>query len=165
MRNWKIGIDTGKHGGIVALNFKNEIINKWVMPLDSDGEIDLQALDIIFKGLSTSVYGDTIVTIEDPGKHAKSSQAIGGMRYGFGVVKQACVSNGISFHTTSSRVWQSFYWDKRGDKTTKEKALEEAKDMWPDEPFLHPGKPRSKKAHDGLVDAALIAMFGITWIY
>ena len=158
----KIGIDTGKHGGIVALNSKNEIIGKWVMPLDVVGEIDLHALDVIFKGLRPSVYGDTIVTIEDPGRHAKSSQAIGGMRYGFGVVKQACVSNGISFHTTSSRVWQSYYWTQRGDKTTKEKALEVAKNMWPKEPFLHPGKPRSKKAHDGLVDAALIALFGIT---
>ena len=161
----KIGIDTGKHGGIVALNFKNEIIGKWVMPLDVGGEIDLQALDVIFKGLRPKIYGDAIVTIEDPGKHAKSSQAIGGMRYGFGVVKQACVSNGISFHTSSSRVWQSFYWTQRGDKTTKEKALEIATGMWPDEKFLHPGKPRSRKAHDGLVDAALIALFGLTWNY
>ena len=161
----KIGIDTGKHGGIVALNSKNEIIGKWVMPLDQSGEIDLQELDIIFKGLRPTVYGYAIVTIEDPGKHAKSSQAIGGMRYGFGIVKQACVSNGISFHTTSSRVWQSFYWTQRGDKTTKEKALEVANNTWPDEPFLHPGKPRSRKAHDGLVDAALIALFGLTWIY
>tara|TARA_B100001059_G_C17722629_1_gene521609 strand:+ start:60 stop:551 length:492 start_codon:yes stop_codon:yes gene_type:complete len=161
----KIGIDTGKHGGIVALNSKNEIIGKWVMPLDESGEIDLHALDVIFKGLRPTVYGYAIVTIEDPGKHAQSSQAIGGMRYGFGVVKQACVSNGISFHTTSSRVWQSYYWTHRGDKTTKQKALEEAKDMWPEESFLHPGKPRSKKAHDGLVDAALIALFGLTWIH
>ena len=158
----KIGIDTGKHGGIVALNSKNEIIGKWVMPLDLDGEIDLEALDLIFKGLRPTVYGDTIVTIEDPGKHTKSSQAIGGMRYGFGVVKQACVSNGIRYNTTSSRVWQLYYWSNRGDRTTKEKALEVAKNMWPEEPFLHPGKPRSKKAHDGLVDAALIALFGIT---
>jgi len=30
---------------------------------------------------------------------------------------------------------------------------------------LHPGKPRSRKAHDGLVDAALIAIYGITWIF
>jgi len=30
----KIGIDTGKHGGIVALNINNVIIGKWVMPLD-----------------------------------------------------------------------------------------------------------------------------------
>ena len=161
----KIGIDTGKHGGIVALNSKNEIIGKWVMPLDVGGEIDLHALDIIFKGLRPTVYGYATVTIEDPGKHAKSSQAIGGMRYGFGVVKQACVSNGISFHTTSSRVWQSYYWSNRGDRTTKEKALEVAKNTWPEEPFLHPGKPRSKKAHDGLVDAALIALFGLTWIH
>lgn len=161
----KIGIDTGKHGGIVALNDKNEIIGKWVMPLDVVGEIDLHALDVIFKGLRPSVYGDTIVTIEDPGKHAKSSQAIGGMRYGFGIVKQACVSNGIRYNTTSSRVWQSYYWSNRGDRTTKEKALEVAKNMWPDEPFLHPGKPRSRKPHDGMVDAALIALFGLTWIY
>jgi hypothetical protein len=161
----KIGIDTGKHGGIVALNSKNDIIGKWVMPLDSDGEINLKALDVIFKGLRPTVYGRAIVTIEDPGKHAKSSQAIGGMRYGFGVVKQACVSNRISFHITSSRVWQSFYWTDRGDKTTKEKALEVATGIWPEELFLHSGKPRSKKAHDGLVDAALIALFGITCIY
>ena len=87
------------------------------------------------------------------------------MRYGFGIVKQACVSNGISFYTTSSRVWQSYYWTNKGDKTTKEKAIEVTKDFWPDEPFLHPEKPRSKKAHDGLIDAALIAFFGSTWIY
>ena len=161
----KIGIDTGKHGGIVALNSNNVIIGKWVMPLDQDGEIDLHELDVIFKELRPTVYGYAIVTIEDPGKHAKSSQAIGGMRYGFGIVKQACVSNGISFHTTSSRVWQSYYWTKRDDKTTKEKALEVAHDLWPDETFLHPGKPRSRKAHDGLVDAALIAIYGITWIF
>ena len=161
----KIGIDTGKHGGIVALNSSNDIIGKWVMPLDVDGEIDLHALDVIFKGFRRTVYGDAIVTIEDPGKHAKSSQAIGGMRYGFGIVKQVCVSNGIYFHTTSSRVWQSYYWTDKGDKTTKEKALEVTKDFWPEEPFLHPGKPRSKKAHDGLVDAALIALYGIVKLY
>ena len=161
----KIGIDTGKHGGIVALNLSNDIIGKWVMPLDADGEIDLHALDVIFRGFRPTVYGDAIVTIEDPGKHAKSIQAIGGMRYGFGVVKQACVSNGINFYTTSSRVWQSYYWTDKVDKTTKEKALEVANSIWQDEPFLHPGKPRSKKAHDGLVDAALIAFYGITWIY
>jgi hypothetical protein len=161
----KIGIDTGKHGGIVALNSNNVIIGKWVMPLDQDGEIDLHELDVIFKELRPTVYGYAIVTIEDPGKHAKSSQAIGGMRYGFGIVKQACVSNGISFYTTSSRVWQSYYWTKRDDKTTKEKALEVAHDLWPDETFLHPGKPRSRKAHDGLVDAALIAFLGETRIF
>jgi len=162
----KIGIDTGKHGGIVALNSNNFIIGKWVMPLDIGGEIDLKALDVIFKGFRPSVYGETIVTIEDPGKHAKSSQAIGGMRYGFGIVKQACVSNGISFHTTSSRVWQSYYWTNRDDNlTTKDKAYIVAHDLWQNESFLHPGKPRSRKAHDGLVDAALIALYGITWIY
>lgn len=161
----KIGIDTGKHGGIVALNSSNDIIGKWVMPLDADGEIDLHALDVIFKGFRPMVYGDAIVTIEDPGKHAKSSQAIGGMRYGFGIVKQACVSNGISFGTTSSRNWQSDYWIDKGDKTTKEKALECANNIWPDEKFLPLGKPRSRKAHDGLVDAALIAFYGSTWIY
>ena len=135
------------------------------MPLDVDGEIDLHALDVIFKGFRPTVYGNAIVTIEDPGKHAKSSQAIGGMRYGFGIVKQACVSNNILFFTTSSRVWQSHYWTEKGDKTTKEKALEVANSIWPEEKFLHSGKPRSKKAHDGLVDAALIALYGIVDLY
>ena len=154
-----VGIDNGLKGALCAISHSGKIIDKAPMPtieFDNKGECDeigvLKFLHDLYNRPEQIIVG-----IEEPLRHAKSSQAVRSMALGFGKIIGAMGAKGIPFRRMVIKDWQRALLGKNLAKgQTKKLALEKANALWPDECWLATG--RSRTPHDGLVDSALIAV-------
>lgn len=152
-----LGVDNGVSGGLVALSDQSQIVSMLPMPVlraRKGNEIDIKAVWDWIDGLDAREK--ITVVIEEPGG-SKSSKAANSMAGSFHALRALCVLKGLRWHRITPQSWQKEMLPgcKTGD--TKPRALAECKQLWPEEPFL--GSPRCKVAHEGLVDAALIAEY------
>lgn len=148
-----IGIDIGVKGGIAAL-YDNELIYQ---PL---GETKTW-IDWIkrFK------VKPQVVIIEDLhsifGASAKSNFQFG---VNNGIVIGALETMNYNYEKVAPKKWQKAIWMPsdlvpKGSKVdTKATSLNAAKRLYPEKTFLV--SPRSTVAHDGVVDAVLLATYG-----
>lgn len=167
-----VGIDPGKYGAIVRISTRG-VIKQWVMPLRSDGSIDLAELcRILSKLRAKKVALELTHSIYGTGKGSMFT-----MGRGLGNIEAALFCNGIPFEYVKPVDWQTRIWiesdiikkksknGKRLVNDTKATSLRAAKRLFPKNDFRygdnekrHKGRERSKD-HDGLVDAILIAQY------
>ena len=155
-----VGIDCGVRGGIVSLSRCGDLRMLAVMPTKKVGtkkKVDLESLVAIFGKLAR---GNPFVCIEDTGGHAPSAAGLRSMTYSFSSVETLCVAFKMPYRAVLARKWQSEFWKqpRGGKRDTKKLALISAKKMWSNQKWLE--NSRCRVAHDGLVDAALIAEYG-----
>jgi hypothetical protein len=154
-----VGIDNGLDGGLCAIStLHGSLVDAAVMPCRERGgkrEIDVTEAIRWVAGLESRV----LISLEEPLKHAKSSAAMRSMSISFGQLYGAFEARHYTVNPVQVGDWQTVMLGKRGSFacTTKERALEKASKIWPDERWL-PSK-RHRVAHDGIVDAALIAEY------
>lgn len=156
-----IGVDPGRKGALVAIDAANaEIAAKMVMPFDDDGDLDLYKINAFLSAhLPLKVFIEKSQAM--PGNGATSMY-----NYGFhnGQLVTLCrLRTSMLFEVRPSTWCKGLGWDKVWDGTRelegKEKSASIAQMLiWPGESFI--ASPRSKKPHDGMVDAALIAYYG-----
>lgn len=153
-----VGIDNGISGGLCALSaFDGAVLAHRAMPtieIAKKSEVDvltmLEWLEPYRK--------DMIVCIEEPLKHAKSSQAMRSMSISFGLIVGACQAKQYSIHRVQVKEWQDVILGKKLAKgMTKVAALVAANKLWPQQRWI--ATNRSKVPHDGMIDAALIAHY------
>ena len=144
-----LGIDTGTNGGLTFLGEDCMIKAIQIMPLISDFP-DLTGV--------THCFVEKAQTMSKNGKPqgAKSNFTTGqrlGELLGFMAAKKIPVS------LVHPRTWQAkLLGSKFAAGDSKKKAYEVARQLWPNESFLP--TPRCRKFHDGLVDSALLALYG-----
>lgn len=153
-----IGIDNGISGGLCALSaFDGAVLAHRAMPtkqVAGKTEVDIRALLDWLEPYRT----DMIVCIEEPLKHAKSSQAMRSMSISFGLIVGACEAKQFSVHRVQVKEWQDVVLGKKLAKgMTKVAALAVANKLWPQQRWIATNK--SKVPHDGMIDAALIAHY------
>lgn len=153
-----VGIDNGISGGLCALSaFDGAVLAYRAMPtieIAKKSEVDVFAL---LEWLEP-YRKDMVVCIEEPLKHAKSSQAMRSMSISFGLIVGACQAKQYSVHRVQVKEWQDVVLGKKLAKgMTKVAALVAANKLWPKEEWL--ATNRSKAPHDGMIDAALIAHY------
>jgi hypothetical protein len=153
-----VGIDNGISGGLCAIaDWSGDVIAHAAMPtntFDGKTEVDVRA---VLRWLEPYCR-NLIVCIEEPLKHAKSSQAMRSMSISFGKILGACEAKQYAVHRIQVKEWQDIMLGKRLAKgMTKVVALKKANDLWPEERWL--ASNRSKISHDGIVDAALISRY------
>jgi crossover junction endodeoxyribonuclease RuvC len=143
-----IGIDPGKKGGIAAVRSDGELLAYRPM-----GEA---------RDLAAFLMGRNIVRCYVERCQAMPSQGVKSMfTYGVGYGKILSVlevlNGGISFDTVPPQTWQKkvIPGTKKGE--TKKAALVKARQLFPQEQFVLEG---CRTAHDGIVDAVLIAEYG-----
>ena len=152
-----IGIDPGLHGGIAII--RPDLIETYPMPLLSSQK-GLNAYDHFwlkrFFELSTS---DSYAILEQqqamPKQGVVSMLTIG---YGFGTLKQGLVDFAIPHEIVRAQVWQKEFGISGRKGNTKAQALQICRDLFPNTNLL--ATERSKKPHEGIVDAILIAEYG-----
>jgi hypothetical protein len=154
-----IGVDNGISGALVALTaYSGIILDSILMPTRSTGtsrECDAVA---ICEWIEKFQYSDDIaVALETPSKHSPGTLALCSMWDCYGAIRGILESCGIKHVRIAPRTWQSVMLGVVPKGETKAYARAKAREIWPDEDWL--ATPRSKKAHEGLVDAALIAEF------
>lgn len=167
--------DPGKNGGLVVLNDFGKIVFSATIPKIANKEVDLKVLNqLIFSAKSFS--NEIHFIIEDVhsifGMSAKSNFEFGRV---CGMMEALIVANEIRYTKVQPKIWQKVSWEgvkpveiptnkktKTGEVKfkidTKATSLLAAKRLFPDYNFAPTS--RSKKEHDGLIDAALIAYYG-----
>ncbi len=154
-----IGIDNGLTGGIAILLQGKLFL--YVMPVLNDGKknrVDVLALRGI---LARYLNYDSFIIYESPAG-SKSVRAAVSMQDSFARVESVLILQAYKRESITSRKWQKMFWTvpkmAKGQKfDTKAAALNKAKQLWPNQDWRK--NERCKVAHDGLVDAALIAEY------
>jgi hypothetical protein len=154
-----IGIDNGISGSLVAISaYHGKVIDKILMPTrpsDKSRECDAVA---ICKFILKFTCNDVIaVALETPSKHSPGTLALCSMWDCYGVIRGILESCGIKHVRIAPRTWQAEMLGKVPKGETKAYARAKAAQIWHDEDWL--ATPRSKKAHEGFIDAALIAEY------
>jgi hypothetical protein len=152
-----IGIDNGLDGGLCAISaYSGDLIERIAMPtFQRAGKREVDAMSI-YKWF-VKMHTPATIVIEEPLKHAKSSQAMRSMGISFGKVMGMCEAYGLNIQPIEVRDWQTVMLGKVPKGQTKKFALTAAKKFLPDEKWL--ATKRSTTPHDGLVDAFLIAQY------
>ena len=153
-----VGVDNGNDGAIVALDHTGSIIYQTRMPTvpDTKGKlVDERAICRIIKDLN--MKGDVCVMLEEY-TFARQFTALKKMADSFATIRTITHLLGLPFTSITPKEWQLYYFKKpKGsqDWCTKVAALKAARELWGKHDFR--ATERSKIAHDGIVDAALIA--------
>jgi hypothetical protein len=155
-----VGIDNGLDGGLCAISAHNgSIIDKTPMPTymnKKKREVDTKAIQTWIRALNTPF----VIAIEEPLKHARSSQAMRSMSISFGKIVGMAESRDFELARIEVHDWQTAVLGKIPKGHTKIAALKVAKKLAPDEDWL--ATPRCTTPHDGMIDAFLIAKFYLT---
>lgn len=156
-----VGIDIGKHGAIAIMSV-DQSITYYPMPKIKD-EIDYNDLSHLLKGFSN--IGAHVV-FEKLGVIFGSSKTTAfSMGHQAGAIEMGCIAHGISFTKVRAVDWQKQMFQGvetitktgKSNKDTKAMALIAVKRIFPDLKLTF--GDRATKAHDGLVDAVLLAEY------
>jgi hypothetical protein len=153
-----VGIDNGLDGGICAISaFSGDLIAYTGMPCkERAGKREIDTLKVY--GWIMDLNTDARILIEEPLKHAKTSQAMRSMGISFGKLLGMCESHVLTVEPIEVAKWQKAMLGKVLKGQTKKVALEKAQAFEPEEQWL--ASPRCRVPHDGIVDAFLIAQYG-----
>lgn len=157
-----IGVDGGHSGGICVLQGKN-IIEKTVMPtMKTDGSRSEYDYMSIVKFLEK--YPDAIVIFEK----AHAMPVLGTVQafnFGksFGAMIGILSALRMRYHIVHAKTWQNLLFRDQPSGDTKAASRIVAQRLFPDESFV--ATTRSKKVHDGLTDATLLAYYGQNFLY
>ena len=161
------GVDLGLSGGIVALDNRNQIHAQWTFrKIDEPRRSTVHS--VIAEVIET--LGPVRLVIEQPPfmqrGGATNANAICGLWREFGQVLASVDMFALEFATVTPVQWQSRFWKREDAKTlglnSKQMALRAVAQFWPN----WSGSTRAgAKPHEGLVDAALLALWGKTQIW
>jgi len=154
-----IGIDNGLNGGIVAIDENQNIIKKYIMPVIKIGnknEFDVQKIADIF--VKCSIHQPRIYVCLE---HAHV-RPISGKRacfttgFCFGLMQGILETLDISYEIVNPKVWQKDIFQGTVSDT-KQASIIFCQRKWPNEDWT--ATERSKKSHDGMTDAACMALY------
>jgi len=157
-----IGIDNGVSGAIAVLTSYGALVDWAPMPIiraRKGNEIDVCAfwrwVDNATGGKTGE--GDAVFVLEEPGG-SKSARAAASMAASFGALRAALAIKQARWHRVTPQAWQRVLLPgcKKGE--SKARAIEAAGRLWPNESWR--ATERCTTAHDGGIDAALIAEYG-----
>ncbi len=154
-----VGIDPGLKGGIVVLGRIAGLIDRQVMPVTGN-VLDLKALDMAMREIRKE-YNTLHVYLE--AVHAMPKQGVSSsFKFGrlFGAVEMALVANLLPYTLVSPARWQrTMHLGIERSLGPKERSLTAAQRLCPGVDLR--ATERSKVPHSGLVDALLIAAYGL----
>jgi len=158
-----IGVDNGISGGLCAISgFHGLLLDSIAMPIEETNGKSEVCVRGVLHWLDQFSPLSTLIAIEEPLKHAKSSQAMRSMSISFGKILGLCETVKYPVYRVQVKEWQDIQLGKCLAKgQTKVKALAIANNLWPDENWL--ATSRSRTPHDGMIDAALIAHYYLNY--
>ena len=155
-----VGIDNGLTGGMCALcPVSGNVVDTAVMPLKKiEGRREIDAASLVDWLNCLDRLVDKVVVEESP-EHAPSAASMRSMSISFGKMIGAFELTGFRVQRVLVRDWQREMLGKKIPQgMTKPLALAYARRRWPERDWL--ASARCKLPHDGIIDAALIALYG-----
>lgn len=154
-----LGVDNGLNGGIVGINEKQEIVIKKIMPIikGDKNDFDVNAIAKIFEDLGDAYEGQVFVMLEKA-----QTRPVQGIRAAFstglcyGIFQGVLESNQLSYEVVNPTVWMKVVLAGFNSED-KKVSIQWCQRKWPNENWK--ATERSTKPHDGLTDAAAIAVY------
>ena len=154
-----IGIDNGLNGGIVIIDDTECVVTRLIMPtikIKKKNEFDVNTLVRFFVALNRE-YSNVNVMLEQahvrPISGKRASFTTG---FCFGMMQGLMGALGISYEIVSPQTWQKEILKKTG-KDSKQESISFCLRKWPSINWC--ATEKSKKPHDGLTDAACMALY------
>lgn len=151
-----IGVDNGLKGGLCAVGASGNLLGYSRMPvLKRAGK---EEIDIVKVRSWCYTYGDSFVFApEETPKHAETAQSMRSMALSYGKLLALAELSQWDLRPVEVKEWHKEMLGKKIPKgKTKEFALAAALALEPQETWV---PPMCRVAHDGVVDAYLIARF------
>lgn len=153
-----LGIDPGNTGGLVCIDDIGDVAGQWIMPTVDVGTkkkkrlvLDIYAVEMILMGIPG--LGGVAIEFQQPfPKQGLSST--GKLMRAFGQLEGIVMARGHRYELPRPAQWQKVLAGVEGEG--KQRAAIYAARRLPDLD-LYPG--RKRKPHDGLADAACIALW------
>ncbi len=151
-----LGIDPGVNGGLVVLDSMGNITQKTCMASPTQLRVwaewvSMNDINVFIEDIH-SMYGMSASSMWTLAKHCGALETLF-----------------IHAKFVQPKVWQKALWidskfDRKtlGAKYTKARSKETAASIWPTEKWL--ANERCRTPHDGMIDAALIALYGVKLI-
>ena len=166
-----IGIDPGLQGGVVIIPEEKEEIHPGGTAVRTKYEIETFTMPVIpigkKKAYNHLALRQFFVQFDAPlcyaileEQHAMPKQGVVSMMsigYGFGTLKQCLVDFTIPHEVVRAQVWQKEFGISGRKGNTKAQALQICQSLFPNLNLL--ATKLSKKPHEGIVDAVLIAEY------
>lgn len=169
MSKIRVGIDVGKDGGIAV--FVNDKLESLEVTPNIGTQIDLKRIVDILQSNNDGVHSDFHVVVENV--HAIGGSAAGAtfsFGWSLGILEGILVALSIPYTKVTPKDWQKELWQginpiiktpkgesKRKVVDTKATSLLAAQRLFPSVDFRK--SERASKAHDGMVDAILLAEY------
>lgn len=170
-----VGIDVGKSGGVTAIIESDDggvDIHSIVTPVLPDGDIDIYALSNLLKEYESELLVNMVVIEKVHAIFGCGAGATFEFGKSAGIAEAVVTALGLPMSLVPPKTWQKEMWagvdklTKVGKKSTDTKAMSliAAKRLFPNAVLTDKTKPRSVKAHDGIVDSLLLAEYARrTW--
>jgi len=153
-----IGVDNGISGGLAIIQGR-EILELIVMPIivGSNNRNEYDTFSII--KILRKYQKDSVMIIEKAQAMPKLG-TVQAFSFGklYGIILGLVCALKIPYIIVHSRTWQKEMFRDISFDNTKQASVMIAKRLYPQQSFLP--TERSKKAHDGMTDALLIALYG-----
>lgn len=152
-----LGIDPGQSGGLVLLGPSGDVLASSVMPIDPSGDLDRWPfLDLLVEWFLWDQFHVFLERIIPFGLSAKSALTFGRQ---LGMIEQIVWDKKYSITFVEASKWtKELHQGIDSNLKAKVKSLIAVQRLFPKVNLL--ATERSKKPHDGLIDALLIAEYG-----
>jgi crossover junction endodeoxyribonuclease RuvC len=151
-----MGIDPGLDGGIVVIDDDYKVYLAQPMPTVKTGVGGKRALDCLTFLSIIGNGGSLFAVLEEPGVRPREG-AVGALTMGrnHGKLEMGLLSRGVSHVVVRPQEWQKLVCPGSGDP--KARSVDAVRRVLPGLDLL-PGK--KQKPHDGIADAACMALYG-----
>lgn len=152
-----VGIDPGRKGGVALLHDDGKL-ELHQLPYDEE-IVNVKALFALLAVQDPGILLAIEIPSARPGTNSIKSTCISFSNHGR--ILGMCDAKNIPYVLVSPQTWQArvvMPFCIQGTDDPKARAWQAAQKLFPGEKFL--ATARSKVPHDGLVDAALIALWG-----
>lgn len=158
MKKYYIGIDPGKNGAVAVIDRDGQLL--YMSPFPKNGsELDLST---IYRHMVQYLGSDTLVALELPTPLHKAGNS---SSYNFGravgAMEGMLAAANVAHIKPNPKAWQKVVFkDVKKQASTKATAYEVVSTQWwPNVDFT--ATARSRKPHDGMVDACCLAIYAL----
>jgi crossover junction endodeoxyribonuclease RuvC len=158
---WFGGIDNGKDGGLVIMREDGAQIEGWVMPTFDDGIDMVELLRVLreeWLSLTRALRPSALFVVLEKAQSMPKQGVASSFKYGrgYGAAEMALISLQIPYQLVPPLTWQKPMLHGMPGSDTKARSVNKCRQALPTLDLM-PG--RRRKPHDGLADAACMALF------
>lgn len=168
-----VGLDAGKEGGIFWIDAEGNFLGCSKMPVNGEKDIDFMTLARLLRNFPKTAH---VITEQLSALRGVGSKQTFSFARQTAIVECAIIVNKLSWTKVNPKKWQAKMWlgqklltkevklDNEGTKKLKtdtKKISENAfKKLYPQLITIKPILLKSGRLHDGIVDAALLSLYG-----